>query len=252
LTSFLTKIPRRIGYNKDVRGLLLTDPVAVPEWKGRLHEVFYYLHLVGDVERRVLGRSTVSSVMPDGRLNVSEDRKAEARVKLQEAGVDLSKKTVAVVAGSANSPEKRWPAQSFEQLIDRLHDEFDASIVLMGSKDEVDVSDSVIAASEYRAIDLTGQTTLGEAAAILSVIDLVVSNDTGLAHVAPAVGTNTIVIFGPTNPETTRPYSPLAHVLHKRPPNGKKVNWPTVDDVFASAAIRLQEDVNDEATSDIP
>ena len=37
LTSFLTKVPRRIGYNKDVRGLLLTDPVAVPEWKGRLH-----------------------------------------------------------------------------------------------------------------------------------------------------------------------------------------------------------------------
>ena len=46
MTTFLTRIPRRIGYNKDLRGLLLTDPIAVPEWKSRRHEVFYYLHLV--------------------------------------------------------------------------------------------------------------------------------------------------------------------------------------------------------------
>src|SRR5437879_2191634 len=43
LTSFLSSIPRRIGYNKDLRGLLLTDPVAVPEWHNRRHQVFYYL-----------------------------------------------------------------------------------------------------------------------------------------------------------------------------------------------------------------
>jgi heptosyltransferase-2 len=252
LTSFLTKIPRRIGYNKDVRGLLLTDPVAVPEWKGRLHEVFYYLHLIGEVERRFLGRSTVSSVMPDGRLNVSEERKAEARGRLQEAGVGMSKKTVAVVAGSANSPEKRWPAQNFAQLIDRLHDEFDANVILIASKDEADVSDHVMELSERRPIDLTGQTALGEAAEILSAVDLVISNDTGLAHVAPAVGTETLVIFGSTNPETTRPYSPLAHVLHVKPVNGKKTEWPSADEVFAAAAVRLQEDVDDEATCDIP
>jgi ADP-heptose:LPS heptosyltransferase len=86
----------------------------------------------------------------------------------------------------------------------------------------------------------------------LSIVDLVITNDTGLAHVAPAVGTPTVVIFGPTNPETTRPYSPQAHVLHKKPLNGKNVEWPAVDEVFAAAAIRLQEDVDDEATSDIP
>src|SRR6187431_1086004 len=50
LISFLTRIPRRIGYNKDVRGLLLTDPIAVPEWKNRKHEVFYYLNLIGEIE----------------------------------------------------------------------------------------------------------------------------------------------------------------------------------------------------------
>ena len=58
----MTRVPRRFGYNKDVRGLLLTDPIAVPEWKNRRHEVFYYLNLVGEVERRILGRDTVSQV----------------------------------------------------------------------------------------------------------------------------------------------------------------------------------------------
>ena len=73
-----------------------------------------------------------------------------------------------------------------------------------------------------------------------------------MAHVAPAVGTNTIVVFGPTDPETTRPYSSLAQVLYKKPLNGKKIEWPTVDEVFAASAIRLQEDIDDEATSYIP
>ena len=252
LTSFLTKVPRRIGYNKDVRGLLLTDPVAVPEWKGRLHEVFYYLHLVAEVERRVLGRSTVSSVMPEGRLEISDERKAEARRMLEKAGVDAGKKIVAVVAGSANSPEKRWPVENFATVIDRLRGDVDANVVLIGTKDEADVAKRVIELSKQRPVDMTGKTNLGEAAAILAVVDLVISNDTGLAHVAPAIGTNTIAIFGPTNPETTRPYSPLAHVLYKIPLNGKKFEWPTVDEVFTAAVIRLQEDVDDEATSDIP
>ncbi len=52
---------------------------------------------------------------------------------------------------------------------------------------------------------LTGKTSLSEAVAVLSEVDLLVANDMGLAHVAPAVGTKTLVIFGPTNPLTTQP-----------------------------------------------
>ena len=252
LTSFLTRVPRRIGYNKDVRGLLLTDPIAVPEWKGRMHEVFYYLHLIGEVERRVLGKNTVSGAMPDGRLDVSEERKASARSILEKNGVDLTRKIVAFVAGSANAPEKRWAVENFAALSDRLQGELPTSIVLLGSKDESRVAGKLGALCNTQTIDLTGKTTLGEAAAILSVVDLVISNDTGLAHVAAAVGTPSIVIFGPTDPGTTRPYSSLAHVLHKQPANGRKVEWPSVHDVFTAAAIRLQEDVDDEAPSNIP
>src|SRR5688572_16917602 len=88
LTAFLTRIPRRIGYNKDLRGLLLTDPVAVPEWKNRRHEVFYYLNLVAEVEKRVLGKETVATVLPDVSLNVTDDRKSAAKELMAAAGID--------------------------------------------------------------------------------------------------------------------------------------------------------------------
>jgi lipopolysaccharide heptosyltransferase II len=60
---------------------------------------------------------------------------------------------------------------------------------------------------------MVGKTDLAQAAAVLSVVDLMVSNDMGLAHIAPAVGTKTVVIFGPTNPVTTRPFSDNAVVV---------------------------------------
>jgi heptosyltransferase-2 len=76
---------------------------------------------------------------------------------------------------------------------------------LVGAKDELDVSLEVFEKSAIKPLILTGKTNLSEAVALLAEIDLLVSNDTGLAHVAPAVGTKTLVIFGPTNEKTTQP-----------------------------------------------
>ena len=130
LTSFLTRIPRRIGYNKDVRGLLLTDPIAVPEWKNRKHEVFYYLNLIAEAERRLLGRDTVAAAFPDTTLEVSEERKLEARKHLANCRVEPEKKTVALGVGSTNSRAKRWPAEYYARLSDRLQTEMNANVIL--------------------------------------------------------------------------------------------------------------------------
>lgn len=213
VTTRLARIPRRIGYNKDLRGLLLTDPIPVPEWKDKRHEVFYYLNLVAEVERRFLGRSTVADSEPDVSLYVSDARRKAAREMLREAGADLSKKIVALGAGSTNSAAKRWGASNFAALNDLLRTEFNAEVVLVGAPAEADVAREVVERSHIKPIDLTGKTGVAEAAAVLSVADLLVSNDMGLAHVAPAVGTATAVIFGPTNPVTTRPYSNNAVVI---------------------------------------
>ena len=252
LTTFLTRIPRRFGYNKDMRGLLLTDPIAVPEWKNRRHEVFYYLNLVSEIEKRLLGRDTVSQAVPDITLEISDERKADASELLSAAGVDLSKKTVALGVGSTNSRAKRWPADRYALLNDMLQSEMGVNVVLVGSKDETDVAARVAESCGKPPINLTGKTDLGEAAAILSVVDLLISNDMGLAHIAPAVGTKTITIFGPTNPETTRPFAENAEVIRKKvecspcmlrdcPIDHRCMTRISVEEVFEAARAKLSE-----------
>src|ERR1043166_6652687 len=264
LTSFLSRIPRRFGYNKDVRGLLLTDPVPVPEWKNRKHEVFYYLNLVAAVERHVLGRDTVSQAIPNTDLKVSEERKIEARKQLVALGVDLTRKTVALGVGSTNSRAKRWPVERYADLNDKLQVELGANVILVGSESERDVADTVFKSSHNQPKDLIGKTDLADATAILSEVDLLISNDMGLAHLAPAVGTSTIVVFGPTNSETTRPYSFNSEVIRRDvdcspcmlrdcPIDHRCMTRISVDEVFEAAKRRLADDEEEyeEATGSI-
>lgn len=215
LTTKLARIPRRIGYNKDLRGLLLTDPIAVPEWKNSRHEVYYYLNIIAEVERRFLGGSSVAAAIPNGLLPVSDARRKQATEMLRVNGADNDRLLVAIGAGSTNSMAKRWGTARFVELCSRLMDEDLAEIVLLGSSDEAEIAREIGSQLRRKPIDLTARTSVAEAAAILSVADLLVSNDMGLAHVAPAVGTDTIVIFGPTNPETTRPFAGNARVIRE-------------------------------------
>ncbi|HQX55094.1 MAG TPA: lipopolysaccharide heptosyltransferase II [Pyrinomonadaceae bacterium] len=213
MTSFLTRIPRRIGYNKDLRGLLLTDPIAVPEWKSRRHEVFYYLNLVSEIEKRVIGRNTVGQLAPNISIDVSPERRKAARQIIADATSDSRGPIVALGVGSTNSRAKRWPAARYAQLATKLKQELDASIILVGSAEDSVVAKEVADLSGVQTVDLSGKTTIAEAVAILAEVDILVSNDMGLAHIAPAVGTRTVVIFGPTNPTTTRPYSNDADIV---------------------------------------
>jgi heptosyltransferase-2 len=256
LTAFLTRIPRRIGYNKDLRGLLLTDPVAVPEWKNRRHEVFYYINLIAEVERRVLGKDTVKSELADITLDITRERKRAAKEMMEAAGIDPAKKTVALGVGSTNSRAKRWPAASYAKLNDLLQDRSGVNVVLVGSLDEGDVADEVVQFSNHKPVDLTGKTALAEAVASLGSLDLLISNDMGLAHIADAIGTPTIVIFGPTDPSTTRPFSSNAEVIRKDvecspcmlrdcPIDHRCMTRITVEEVWSAAERRLTPYVDD-------
>ena len=209
----LARIPRRIGFNKDLRGLLLTDPIAVPEWKGRNHEIYYYLALAAQTERRVLDRETILVGEPDIRLDVSEERRRNARQFLENADADLARPIIALGVGSTNSRAKRWPAERYATLADRLQIDAGANVLIVGSPDETDVAAAVSNAASKKPINISGKTTLAEITAILSVCDLFISNDMGLAHVAAATGTETIVIFGPTNDVTTRPFGGNSTVI---------------------------------------
>lgn len=209
------KIPRRFGYSKEGRSFLLTDAIEIPAWKNRRHEVYYYLNLIAEIEKSFFKTQTVAANQPRFDLPVSVGRRAEARKFLEENKIDLTRKIIALGVGSTNSRSKRWSAESYARLNDLLQNELSANVILVGAKDETDVSMEVYEKSNVKPRVLTGKTNLAEIVAILSEIDLLVSNDMGLAHVAPAVGTKTLVIFGPTNEKTTRPFPEIAEIIRK-------------------------------------
>jgi heptosyltransferase II len=213
---FFAGVPRRIGYATESRQALLTDPVPLPEWRATEHEVFYYLYLIAALEQSLFGSNTVTEHPPDATLELSENRKVTARQQLLANGVLENNTVVAVCPGSINSRAKRWPAEYFAALSDRLIAE-GKQVLLIGSKDEHDVSVDVTSRMHNKPVVLTGKTTLEELTAILSISDLVVTNDTGPAHIAAALGRPTLVIFGPTNPLTTRPFSAQAEILRHPP-----------------------------------
>jgi heptosyltransferase-2 len=216
LIPFLAGVPVRLGYATESRQPLLTHPIPLPDWRSSKHEVFYYLYLITALEQLLSGTSTVCEADPDISLPISESRQAEATELLRSFGVDAEQSVVAICPGSINSRAKRWPAESYAALADRLLEE-QRQVLLIGSRDEIDVTNEVTSRMRNRPIVLTGKTTLDQITGVLSKVDLVVTNDTGPAHIAAALGCPTIVIFGPTNPLTTRPFSFKAEILRHSP-----------------------------------
>jgi heptosyltransferase II len=215
LTAKLGRIPRRYGYAKEGRGFLLTGGVKIPDWKNERHEVFYYLNLIAAVEKDLGRGGDIQDATPVIDLGISDIRRTEARDLFIKHKLDPAKKTIALGVGSTNSRAKRWPAASYAELNDKLQEEMGVNVILVGGADETGVSQEVYDLSARKPFIFTGQTNLAEAVAVLAEADMLISNDMGLAHIAPAVGTKTVVIFGPTNPETTHPFSANAEIIRR-------------------------------------
>lgn len=211
LVAKLGNARKRYGYANEGRSFLLSKAFSKPLWKNERHEVYYYLNLISEIENDYFGKT--SEISPRFDLSVSDDRKTQARKILAENGADLSKKIFVFCPGSTNSRAKRWHAASYAKLNDLIQSNLDARVVLIGDKSEMDVSIEVFEKSKLKPIVLTGKTSLAEATAVLSIAHALISNDTGPAHISAALGTPTVVIFGPTNPLTTHPIG--AEIIRK-------------------------------------
>ena len=250
LAAALARVPFRVGYATQGRGALLTHTLPVPEWRGQRHEVFYYLNVVAGLERLLRGSSDIEAREPDASLAVNEDARREALALLRESGARDTRPLVALCPGSTNSRAKRWPAERFAALADMLAERAGAQVFLVGAREELDISEEVARLARRRPLILTGRTSLAQTAALLNAADLLVTNDTGPAHVAAAVGCPVVVIFGPTKPETTRPFSASALVVRKPPEcapcmlrdcpiDHRCMTAITAEDVFERAAHAL-------------
>jgi ADP-heptose:LPS heptosyltransferase len=140
-------------------------------------------------------------------LTPDQERRAD---RLLAGAAGGSGPLIGLHAGS-KAENRRWPPEKFAVLGDELVERFGARIVLTGSEGERPLTASVAASMRRPALNLAGRTGIGEFAAVLARLDLLVTNDTGASHMAAATRTRSVVLFGPEPPER---FGPLDRNLH--------------------------------------
>jgi heptosyltransferase II len=208
LIPWLANIPLRIGYQGELRRFLLTETKANSPKTQRIPMVEHYANLCA----------------PSGNLNTSINPPylvpmvsalESARARLQAAGIQTNA-LVVLCPGAEYGPSKRWPAAHFAVLAQSiLNANPTASVVLLGSLSDRAIGDAIVssAASQGRMFNWCGATSLDEAIAIISLCSKVVSNDSGLMHIAAALQAPQVAIFGSSDPSYTPPNSVKATII---------------------------------------
>ena len=194
LLPFLASIPNRIGYLGEARVGLLTHRLKNPKNKPPM--VAFYSALSGQTDLQD-DRPALHMAEPD-------IDKTLAELGLQRGGY------VVFAPGAEYGPAKRWPASRFSQLALRLG----LPVVLLGSGKEAALCSEIAAATAAAtAINLAGKTSLAQALCVIAGSKSIVSNDSGLMHVAAALGVPQVAIFGSSSPLHTPPLSVKAVVM---------------------------------------
>ena len=208
LMVFLGGVPRRIGYKSEGRDLLLTERIdCTAELLGR-HRMYYYLHLVEH-----LGRCP-SPALPSVSLNGKLQGWADGFLSRNGLGGEL---LIGLNPGATYGEAKCWPPERFAELGRRIIKDYGASILIFGSTRprEKALNAAIARGIGEGCLNLSGETSLLQLAALLRRCRLLVTNDTGTMHVAAAVGTRVAAIFGPTDPRATAPLGE-GHVVIRR------------------------------------
>lgn len=234
LATRMAFIPRRIGYDRDGRGVLLTDRLRAPKdnagrWRI-VPAIDYYwaaARYTADGVRppwedapdgwdqpepdradRVSLRLPVDAHME---LPVTQTERAEAVAVLDRAGVDAGE-PIAVLNPGGNNTAKRWPAERFVALARWLREAHGLQSVVAGSPGEAELAASI--ASEAGAGDLpSAGLSLGALKGVIARALLVVTNDTGPRHIAVALRTPVVTLFGPTDARWTTVPAPGGEAL---------------------------------------
>jgi len=196
--GWLSGSPMLVGFANGREGSpwFYSRRVSVPE--SDMHAVDRYLLVAKAV-------GAVESGAPEFRFRLPQTDYEEVDGLLSRSGVQPGTSWVALNV-SARWPTKRWPAASFAEVADRLQQEGYGAVVMIGGPDErADVA-AVSEMMKTPAVDLSGATAVGLLPALLSKAALLITNDSGPMHIAAAVGTPMVALFGPTSAARTGPY----------------------------------------------
>jgi heptosyltransferase-2 len=208
---FLGGIPNRIGYRSEGRDWLLTERIDRTTKLLSWHRMYYYLHLI---ER--LGHCP-SPPLPSLSLNGELQGWADSYLSRN----DLKEKVlIGFNPGATYGEAKCWPPARFAELGRRLRNGFGSSILIFGSSrpKEKELNYTIAQEIGEGCLNLSGETSLLQLASLLQRCHLLVTNDTGTMHVATAVGTRVVAIFGPTDPRTTSPLGEGHVIIRKKVP----------------------------------
>ena len=193
--ALVAGVPERTGYNRDGRGPLLTHPIGVPTIG---HERFYYLELL-----RLAGWI--------------EGYDAEAPIRLNGV-VRRPDRTIGVSPGAAFGSAKRWYPERFADAAAEVALARGSRVALFGSGAEQEIVAIVAARLGERGVPVdnyAGRTTLKEFIQLVADCELMLTNDSGAMHVAYAVGTPSVTVFGSTDHIGTGPVGPLARIVRE-------------------------------------
>lgn len=197
LTIFLARIPQRIGYTRQGRGLFLTDKIKPEKINTRsfkpISMVDYYNRLAMH-----LGATQTST-----KLQLSIDPKSAESLKAKLT-VENNRPIFIIVPGGTFGPSKQWPAERFAETADALIEKHNAQVFISVSPAERKIAQQICDSSSHPLINLGEKNlTLGELKALFAKAALVISNDTGPRHIAIALNKKIVTLFGPNNPQWT-------------------------------------------------
>ena len=192
LVVTLAGIPVRIGYERDGRRKLLTHPIAFEPGQSPTSTLDDYC---------ALGAAALGSDLLDRRMQlvVTDVERAAASELLREVDRPL-----VLLNPGANRADKRWPPERFAAVADALADTHGLAGAVTGSPTERDLVSAVMKASKSGLINLVNRgVQLGSLKAVIERASLLITNDTGPRHIAAALGTPVVCLFGPTDPRWT-------------------------------------------------
>lgn len=194
LLIILSGVKKRTGYAYRKRAWFLTEKIPLVN-KDSLHKQDYYLN--------ILEKTGIKLPNKNCKLYISEEENKKAIAFINKNNPKKIKQLIAINPFSNWKP-KNWPLENYLQLIKIALKENPNRLFFITAKNKF--SDSLCSFKE-KTVDLSGKTTLRQLAALYKNIDLVISGDSGPLHIAAAVGTQYIAIFGPTSPDCTKPKS---------------------------------------------
>ncbi|MDX8430788.1 MAG: lipopolysaccharide heptosyltransferase II [Candidatus Algichlamydia australiensis] len=194
------RVKERIGFVGNWRRWLLTKPIPKPKERGSEHLVTTY--------KRLLVPLGVSISETEPQLFVTDEERAHVRKLLDRFDVPEGAKIIGIHPGAAYGEAKCWLPDRFHEVTKQLLEKDPNCYVLfLGSVGQSELIKGICDGLPARAINMAGVTTLREMMALISQLEVLLTNDSGPMHVASAVGVKLVALFGSTNSTATGPYN---------------------------------------------